>query len=115
MSRMEVRLNPLDAASERINELEAQLAAANRLATDRLYFMQAYEQMLGPIGLKVVAMWRDKRVHRVHHSWGPQAHNLTGEERAQVILDMEEAAKTAVRVESIDGPSGRLALSKEGQ
>lgn len=87
----------------RIADLEAQLATANRIATDRLYLMEAYRQMLGPKGLLVAKMWFDRRVKRVHHSWGPEAHLLSGEERAQAILDMEAAMKDARRVDYVDG------------
>jgi len=65
--------------------------------------LEAYWTMLGPIGLKVAAMWKETGVSRVHQSWGPMAHLLSGEERAQAILDTEEAMKTAVLMEDIDG------------
>lgn len=89
--------------TEKLAQTEAELVAARRLAIDRRYFMEAYHSMLGENGLKVAAMWEAKNVKRVHHSWGPEAHKLTGEERAAFILDWEEAARTAVPVESIDG------------
>lgn len=85
---------------DRVIQLEGELDKANRLATDRLYMMQAYKNMLGPVGLQVVNMWREKGVKRVHFDWGPQASLMTGEERAQFILDMESLP--SYPIENID-------------
>lgn len=86
---------------ERIHELEQQnaelalnLRVMTKLATDRAYFMEAYRNMLGEKGLEVAKMWDDKRVQRVHFSWGPEGFEMTGEERAQHILDWENAPRT---------------------
>ena len=87
----------------RVSELEAEVKRLTTLATDRFYFMEAYRAMLGPIGREVAKMWKDRGVMRVHYSWGPDALAKSGEERAQLILDWEDAMKTAVLVESIDG------------
>lgn len=80
-------------AEARNAELEAELASANRTATDRAYMMQAYRSMLGPIGLQVAALWEKKGVKRQHTSWGPESRFLSGEERAQALLDVETALK----------------------
>lgn len=74
-----------------------------RTAGDQRYMLEAYRQMLGPKGLEVVEHWTAKKMKRVHRSWEPDAWSLTGEERAQLLLDLEAALKTAVPVESIDG------------
>lgn len=91
----------------RVTDLEEEVRRLIALATDRHYFIEAYRSMLGPIGLKVAAMWKDKRVKRVHHSWGPGSAALSGEQRAQFILDLEEAAKIGVPVDSIDSDIAR--------
>ncbi|RJG46481.1 hypothetical protein D3Y55_21035 [Mesorhizobium sp. DCY119] len=70
-------------------------------ATNAEYLMHAYRNMLGEKGRAVADMWDAKRVTRVHFSWGPDAHKLTGEERAQVILDLESAPRREVL--NIDG------------
>jgi len=84
------------AEREKIASLEADIVKLNRLATDRLYFMEAYENMLGENGLKVAQMWRGNRVTRVHFSWATSARSLTGEERAAHILEWEKAPKNIV-------------------
>lgn len=73
----------------------------HRLATDRLYMMQAYRNMLGPKALVVAKMWDDSRMHRVHFDWQSAAFEVSGEERAQFILDLEEQLKDAEPVEFI--------------
>jgi hypothetical protein len=60
--------------------------------------------MLGEKGLAVAKMWADNGVRRVHFSWGPDAGKLTGEERAQLILDWEYTPGRFVSVDEIDGP-----------
>jgi len=80
------------------------LEDANRRATDHRYMVEAYWAMLGPTGRRVAEMWHEKGVKRVHHSWGPDAAAMTGEERAQFILDFEAAARRVVPVDCIDGP-----------
>lgn len=84
----------------KIAEQELEIRRLTKLATDRHYFMDAYRNMLGPIGLKVAKMWDEKRVQRVHFSWGEKAFDMTGEERAQHILDWEAAPRTIV--DSVD-------------
>jgi hypothetical protein len=87
---------------ETIERLNRELTAANRRATDSRYMAEAYQNMLGPTGRRVAAMWAEKRVHRVHYDWGPKGVAMTGEERAQAILEMEDAMKTARAVEFVD-------------
>jgi ABC-type branched-subunit amino acid transport system ATPase component len=81
---------------DRVEELEAKLEKANRWGTDQQYMRNAYHQMLGPTGLLVAQMWATKGVTRTHTSWGPEAHKLSGEERAQTLLDVEAAPKQEV-------------------
>jgi hypothetical protein len=77
----------IESQAAKIAELEARLAKVNRIATDRQYMMHAYKIMLGPIATELVKKWEDRGVLRQHTSWGPKADKLTGEERAQVLLD----------------------------
>ena len=84
-----------DLIDQKIQRLERALSNVGRIATDRLYMMQAYHSMLGPIGLEVAKMWSDAGVTRQHTSWGPEASALTGEERAQVLLDAGLAPRQA--------------------
>lgn len=67
-----------------------------RRATDAEYMVRAFRNMLGPTALRVAQMWDKKRVQRVHFDWGPTAREMTGEERAQFILDLEDAPKRQV-------------------
>jgi len=69
---------------------------------DRDYMICALVNMLGPNALSVWKAWQDKGVKRVHFSWGPDAAAMTGEERAAVILEMEEARKDAVLIDNVD-------------
>lgn len=84
-------------------ELEAQIVKLNRLATDRMYMMHAYRNMLGPIALKVVEGWEDKGVTRIHYDWGPKALEMSGEDRAQFILDLAAAPSREMLPGEIDG------------
>lgn len=111
--RAETAESALTAAQARIAELEGALAKANRTATDRLYMMNAYRQMLGPNGRQVAAIWDAKGVLRQHTDWGPSAHLLTGEERAQCHLDTEEAMKTARKMEPGEIDGATLSAVKE--
>lgn len=60
-------------------------------ATNAEYMLSAYRNMLGENGLAVAKEWEARGVRRVHFDWGPEAHKLTGEERAQFILNMNNA------------------------
>lgn len=88
---------------EQIEALEKELTAARRTATDRRYMMDAYRTMLGPNGLKMALRWEAGNVLRVHYSWGPDAFELTGEERAALMLEWDDAAKNGRLVENVDG------------
>jgi hypothetical protein len=77
------------------------LARERRISTDRLYMLEAAISMLGPIGSQVWQQWQEKGVRRVHYSWGERVSEMTGEDRAQAILDMEAAPKELVH--NIDG------------
>jgi len=57
-------------------------------ATNAEYMLLAYRNMLGEKGLAVAKEWEERGVQRIHFDWGPEAHKLTGEERAQFILNM---------------------------
>lgn len=83
-------------------EYEFRIKELVREKTDLVYLLTAYRNMLGPKGLEVAKMWSDNRVRRVHYSWGPEAFTLTGEERAQVILDLESAPRTLMNPGEID-------------
>lgn len=83
--------------------LRAEVAKQRKRATDAEYMGEAYFNMLGETGLKVANMWREKNITRVHFDWGPDAKKLTGEQRAQFILDIEESAKRSRAIDNIDG------------
>lgn len=95
-------VNALPALLDRIEALEANEKAQRRRATDAEYMVEALVNMLGPNALKVWQGWQGKGVQRVHFSWGPEAGQLSGEERAATILNWEEAAKNAVPIENMD-------------
>jgi hypothetical protein len=94
-------------ASEVADDIEALLRQNDQLlklnsnwaktTTDLSYKMYALVDMLGPKAREVWRGWVKRGVTRVHFSWGPDAGTLTGEERAQIILDSE---KNATRMDS---------------
>jgi len=102
--------------TERIEQLERELAEARaecaewqkgaqkavRILHDREYMMGAMQQMLGPNGLKVVEGWRKKGVVRVHYSWAPDATDMTGEERAKVMLETDEIVANSTLIENFE-------------
>ena len=92
------------ADNERIAELEADVVKFRRRSTDRQYMIEALVNMLGPTALKVWQGWQERGVQRVHYDWGPGAASLTGEERAAMVLEMDEAlhAGRFEQVEDID-------------
>lgn len=88
---------------ERIAELEKEnaslrgrVARLSKTAVDRSYMLNAYREMLGPIALQVADGWESMGVTRQHTSWGPEAHKMTGEERAKVLLDAFSAQGTTL-------------------
>ncbi len=98
-------LNSRSLASPDGDELLAEAAGKIkqllREKTDAQYMLHAYYNMLGPTGLKVANKWMDWGVRRIHFDWGPEAGVMSGEERAQFILDIEKAPSRIV--ENIDG------------
>lgn len=86
-----VAITALLALARQAAEKDAEIARLRRLATDRKYMLEAYRNMLGPKGLEVATMWERQGVTRQHTSWGPDAYSLSGEERAQVLLDVQTA------------------------
>lgn len=89
----------MDIANAEVNrsaELEKQLQQLRRQYIDQGYMVGALSDMLGPNGLAVWKRWQEQGVVRVHHSWGPRAHEVTGEERAQALLDWENAPREII-------------------
>jgi len=109
----------LDEAADIIEKLRAQndaqgcsIVTLRREAADKQYMLDAIIPMLGPKGQEVVQMWHDKGVKRIHVDWGPEGIKTSGEERAQLHLDFEEAMKTAVPVDNIDGDTPQREVSE---
>lgn len=86
--------NVVSKSALEIEQLSDRLTKLQRMYNDQEYLLLAYHNMLGEKGVEVAQMWIDKKVTRVHFSWGPKAHKLSGEQRAQFILDLEKAPKT---------------------
>lgn len=103
-AEIERRMSDDSLMQRRIDELKDENERLTRLATDRAYFMNAYRNMLGEAGLKVAEMWDAQGVKRVHSSWGTEAATLTGEQRAQCILDWENAPRQLVKNIDTDAP-----------
>lgn len=78
-----------EAAESRLAKAAEERDEARRLAADRSYMLDAYLNMLGENGLKVAEMWKANGVQRLHFEWGPKAWELTGEQRAEMILDID--------------------------
>ena len=100
---MRERTNLIETKRQQIEALEAERDKWHRRATDGVYMVNAYRNMLGPKGLEVAAMWEAKNTLRVHFDWQPEAWKLTGEERAALILEWESAPKRAMLPGEIDG------------
>lgn len=105
----------LDAAADRIEQLEADLRKANRTATDRAYMIDALSQMLGPKGREVWARWQEQGLQRIHTSWVIDPAEIDGETVAQHHLDTEEAMKTAVRIDDVDSHLDALRSQGKGE
>lgn len=60
-------------------KLRSDLQAAKRM--DALMV-----QFLGPVALKLYNYWKSSGLVSAHFSWGPEAHKMTGEERAALAL-----------------------------
>lgn len=99
MREQELEADVMD-LTDRVEFLTKSLNDMRREKTDLQYFLSAYYNMLGPKGREVVEMWNKMKMKRVHFSWGPEAHKMTGEQRAQFILDLENAPMR--KVEFID-------------
>jgi hypothetical protein len=76
-------------AADLIESLREELQRERHRATNAEYRVLAYRNMLGEKGLAVAKHWDDKQIIRAHFDWGPGATALSGEERAQLILDLE--------------------------
>lgn len=66
---------------------------------DKDYLITAMYNMLGENGKKVVDTWVDKGVRRAHIYWGDTAHEMTGEERSEVLLNLEKGTFTPMTKE----------------
>jgi hypothetical protein len=89
----------------------AEIERLRRVASDRAHMLEAYRSMLGPKALEVVRTWEHKGVTRQHTSWGPEAHALSGEERAQILIDVEKSVGEPVdlidaRLDAAPGTTG---------
>lgn len=89
-------------AADKIAALEAEVAMEKKRADahwtalcDKAYQIAALVSMLGENGRKVWDNWKQQGITRVHYSWGPGAAKLTGEERAAVMLEWDQAVKRA--------------------
>lgn len=92
-----------EALQSRIEALEAalrdQTARADkhwRTVNDKQYMIEALVSMLGPTALTVWRGWLKKGIQRVHYSWEPDAANLSGEDRAKIMLEWDNAPRTLV-------------------
>lgn len=80
--------------------MEAEVKRLKRKVTDHVYMLEAFYGMLGPKGREVADMWYRKGVQRIHFDWGQNA--PSGEERAQFILDLENAKFTELDDADLD-------------
>jgi len=99
---MEIDIEMAADAAQKIIDLEAKLERMLRINADQLYMQSAMLNMLGPKAIEVVQMWARDGVNRVHYSWGPKTKHLSGEERAQVILDVSNAPTTEISKEEME-------------
>lgn len=92
--------------------LEERLKKQIRRATNAEYMLEAYYNMLGPKGREVADNWRKEGTRRVHYSWGPKAREMTGEQRAEYILYLNEALARSIPIESIDSDLETMAIDE---
>jgi hypothetical protein len=115
-SQIEAELLRLQEENARIRskttELEEKLKRVNRIATDKEYMLHAYRSMLGPKALELVELWESKGVTRQHTFWGPDAHKLTGEERAQELLKVATALPSHTTFDDSDIAIRALPIDK---
>lgn len=62
-------------------QLRKDLQAAKRMES-------LMTQFLGPEALKLFKYWKSGGLVSAHFSWGPEAHKMTGEERAKLALEI---------------------------
>jgi hypothetical protein len=82
--------------------LRAEMQRWRRIATDRQYMIDALVPMLGPKARQVWDHWQENRVQRIHFDWGPVGAITSGEERAQIHLDLIKAESEAELIEDFD-------------
>lgn len=78
-----------------LKALEEERDKFKRMATDRQYMIEAIVPMLGPKGRDVWDGWQKSGVQRVHYTWGPEGAKTSGEERAQLHLELSANLKNA--------------------
>lgn len=92
----------MSTAESRLAEVTAERDRLLRQRNDRDYMLHAVVPMLGPKARRVWDGWQAQGVTRLHFDWGPEGEKTTGEERAEVHLQIEEAVKTAVPADELD-------------
>lgn len=86
----------LQEAAEMLARQQEDLLAERRERRNAQMMSHAAAFMLGPKGKQVWELWAESGVQAVNVFWGPEAYKLSGEERAQVLLDFENAPRTLV-------------------
>lgn len=82
--------------------LQKQVDSLQTKITNRDYQIDLMYQLLGPKAKEFIDRQRSEGVVREHVSWGPEAHLLTGEERAQVLMDFRDAPKVPIAPGTFD-------------
>lgn len=90
------------AKDEEIARLKADRDGWKRLAHDAANKIEMILPMLGPKGCEVVKAWADQGITRMHVSWGPEGIKSSGEERAQIHLDIMAAMEGGESIEDVD-------------
>lgn len=115
LGERDLRQAECDAKADIIADLEKRHKETKRLCIDQAYMTGALVNMLGPNALKVWDQWRVRGVQRVHYDWQPAAKELSGEERAALVLEWDEAAKNAEPIEDFDGHLAAIRRAAEQQ
>lgn len=74
-----------------VDKLENQVKQLQTEINNIRAINKSYMDMLGPIASEVVDEWNKKGIDSIYFDWGEGAKQLSGEERAQAILDFIKA------------------------
>ncbi|MAG25056.1 hypothetical protein CMI47_05690 [Candidatus Pacearchaeota archaeon] len=88
--------------AERIEALEGERDAWRDTAKQLANRLEHILPMLGPKAREVERMWSSKGIKFMHVDYGPDGAKTSGEDRAQLHLDIADALESAEPITNID-------------